>query len=197
MKLRGDLPDVCTAEETRTFYYGDNVYDKFKRQSQNDLQALRHTPRIMNFLYRYHYHGKTRVFGNELTTWEINPKWVPFITCLLEKMQLDLTHKEIAIECNPSSNVLIGTLKNYENHPVFRFYNDGIRELYPDYTARKMDVSINTDDLGVFATSIENEYAIIARALEKEGKHNEKLAPSTIFEYLDKLREMGNRQSFK
>lgn len=60
-------------------------------------------------------------------------------------------------------------------------------------------VSINTDDQGVFNTTLENEYAIMARALEKmkdeRGKHIYK--PAQIYQWLEHIRVMGIEMSFR
>lgn len=59
-------------------------------------------------------------------------------------------------------------------------------------------VSINTDDQGIFNTKLENEYAFLARALEKKVDENgEKMySKSMIYDWLDKVRQMGLNQSF-
>lgn len=33
---------------------------------------------------------------------------------------------EIGIECNPTSNYLIGTFNKYSEHPIISFYNGGL-----------------------------------------------------------------------
>lgn len=197
MKLRGDHPDVCQGDDNLKSFSGVAGYDKCLRQRNPNLARLREFPRVCDFLQRYHYDRKVRNQGNLLTTWEIPPDWIPYITMLQEKIQLDLTHKEISIECNPSSNVLIGTGSDYDKHPVFRFYNLGLENRNPQFPERTMDVSLNTDDLGVFATSLENEYGMIACTLQKMEISGERMAPHDIFQYLERLREMGNQQSFQ
>ena len=61
-----------------------------------------------------------------------------------------------------------------------------------------MQVSINTDDQGVFATYIKNEYAYLALAIEKlKDADNKPLYSRTlIYEWLDNVRRMGLAQSF-
>ena len=43
------------------------------------------------------------------------------------KMTVDVQpiskRRGIVVECNPTSNVLIGTFETYEKHPIFRFYD--------------------------------------------------------------------------
>ena len=62
----------------------------------------------------------------------------------------------------------------------------------------QLSVSINTDDQGVFSTSLENEYALMAIALEKEKDENGDLKynSSMIYEWLERVRLMGIGQSF-
>ena len=79
-----------------------------------------------------------------------------------------ISRKGIFIETNPSSNVLIAGIDGYQNHPITRFYNkglDGKQDLNED-ECYQLNVSINTDDMGVFRTSLYNEYSLIAKALE-------------------------------
>lgn len=63
----------------------------------------------------------------------------------------------------------------------------------------QLSVSVNTDDQGVFATSLENEYAMLASALENitdaDGKYV--YMKSMVYEWIDDVRRMGNDQSFK
>lgn len=62
----------------------------------------------------------------------------------------------------------------------------------------QIQVSINTDDQGVFATYIENEYAYMALALEKYvNERGERVYNRTlILQWLDNIRRMGIRMSF-
>ena len=61
-----------------------------------------------------------------------------------------------------------------------------------------MSVSINTDDLGVFSTSLENEYALLACALEgkKDENGSSVYSKDMVYEWIDNVRRMGNDQSF-
>jgi len=60
-------------------------------------------------------------------------------------------------------------------------------------------VSINTDDQGVFNTYLENEYAYMAKALEKAKDKDGKLLynSSMIHDWLERVRQMGLEMSFK
>ena len=105
-----------------------------------------------------------------------------------------ISRKKVAIETNPSSNVLISRFGSYDKHPVTvfndRFLHDPQRGCLP--------VSINTDDPGVFDTELENEYALMASALESVADETGRKAytPEQIHFWLDHVRQMGLEQSF-
>lgn len=86
-----------------------------------------------------------------------------------QAMQRKVAKYGICIETNPSSNFKISTLDTYEEHPITKFYNMGLtwnEELLDK--CPQIHSSINTDDKGLFDTSLENEYALIGRSLEKK-----------------------------
>ena len=111
-----------------------------------------------------------------------------------EAMRREVAMRGIAIECNPTSNVLIGTFGSYDRHPILNFSRCRLDGLSGN---TQIQVSINTDDLGVFDTSLENEYALllcaISRARHREGNYND----DAVYEYLDYVRENGIRMSFR
>ena len=57
-----------------------------------------------------------------------------------------LADNHIQLNVCPGSNVMLGYVKDYRNHPIRILVDNGVR------------VTINTDDLLVFDSSIENEY---------------------------------------
>jgi len=80
------------------------------------------------------------------------------------------------------------------------FYNLGL-ETDPEKikACPQLFVSINTDDQGVFSTYLENEYALMALALEKveDEDGNKVYNTSMIYDWLDRIRQMGLEMSFK
>ena len=116
-----------------------------------------------------------------------------------ERMGQELERLGIMIECNPTSNYLIGTFRRYDLHPIFRFNNSGLVRTDGTFVhAPQLSVSINTDDLGIFDTSLEGEYAVLAAALEKaETPDGRQLyTKDSIYQYLEHVRQMGLEQSF-
>ena len=105
-----------------------------------------------------------------------------------------VSQKGIVIECNPTSNKLIGPFDHYEEHPILRFNNAGLNM---DVVSNDLTVTINTDDLGVFDTSLENEYAVMFQAMANLSDSNDNLTKEETYQYLERMREMGFIVAFK
>ena len=63
-----------------------------------------------------------------------------------------LADNHIQLNVCPSSNVMMGLVKDYKNHPIKILVENGVT------------VTINTDDLLIFDSTIENEYLLLYRA---------------------------------
>lgn len=63
-----------------------------------------------------------------------------------------LADNHIQLNVCPSSNVMLGLVKDYKNHPIKTLVENGVK------------VTINTDDLLIFDSTIENEYLLLYRA---------------------------------
>lgn len=85
--------------------------------------------------------------------------------------------KELHIETCPSSNLMIGAFKRYDNLPM--------------HSLKDMSLSINTDDKGIFATSLENEYSLIALSLKKKNTPMEE-----IINYLKMIKDNASQNAF-
>lgn len=114
-------------------------------------------------------------------------------------MQKEVAKLNIVIETNPTSNKLIGPIDNYIEHPIFNMYNLHLEQDRDKImSCPQLSVSINTDDLGVFGTSIENEYALLAVSLgkEKDENGNSKNPNRHVYNWLESIRQMGEEQRF-
>ena len=111
---------------------------------------------------------------------------------LQEAMMKEVEDRGVYIECNPSSNLKIGPFERYEDLAITRFL--GVKEP----CMHRINVSINTDDRGVFSTSIHNEYSLMAIALTKARDEQGKrvYTDEEIYNYLDKIIQNGHHQRF-
>lgn len=153
------------------------------------------------FLYHeYHFNPYVKEKGRKIKQFDITDDYIHLVREVQKQYLHFIKVRNIGIECNPSSNYIIGTFKRYSKHPIIQFYN---YPLESDFDRLKdcpqLFVSINTDDQGIFSTSLENEYALLAIALEKEKSIDGKFKynPTMIYKWLDEIRKMGIEQSFQ
>ena len=193
-KLRGDDPELY-----QMGYREDNLglthWDRCAIRNRGEQPD-----KITCTLYqRYHYDYQVKIAGNEKDVFKIEPYMIPAIEAVQKDLQKEICACGIAIECNPSSNHLISNFKRYDKHPIINMYNLGLT-VDPDKieSCPQLFVSINTDDQGVFDTLLENEYALMAIAMEKVKDENGKpiYKQAMIYDWLDKIRKMGIEQSF-
>lgn len=150
--------------------------------------------------YMYQYDDDVRDRGKRRIKIDISREYIGAIKAVQREMRLRIARKGIAIETNPTSNVLIGTFREYRKHPMLAFFNQGL----PVTTEEERDcpqiqISINTDDGGVFYTDLSTEYALIARALEQieDEQGQPRFRKNDIYTWLDHIRVMGNEQTFR
>lgn len=179
--------------------YKRAMLHKQKNDGGIDTHAsLRRSPRIRQVLIRYHFGAKERVAGQEPVCFAATPDFIAVLEKMQQRMMEKIMGKGIAVECNPSSNHLIGTFDRYEEHPIFRFNHFGLQ--LPEYgeSSAQLRVSVNTDDLGVFDTSLENEYALLFGALcgRRNAEGRPLLCHDEILAYMEHLRVMGNSMAF-
>lgn len=206
-KLRGNDPFLYyqnpdgSKEEQNAFLKDLNSSDV--EMWRKRYKAGKNYDMISNALYHYyHFHAGMKADSDKRIEYAV-PKCIIDSVCMVqEKMQYDISLKNIGIECNPSSNWLIGTFKDYLKHPIFRFNN---KHLYAANDPRfnlsnpRLSASINTDDLGIFDTTLENEFALMACALERHNQfcdEDKVILPDNIYAWLDYIRQQGCEQSF-
>ena len=86
-------------------------------------------------------------------------------------------------------------MKSYAEHPILNLYTLGLET---DQEVAQMFVSVNTDDRGIFHTSLENEYALLASSVENLTDENGRklYSPQQVYDWLNHIRVMGNQQVF-
>lgn len=92
----------------------------------------------------------------------------------------------IVVEVNPSSNLLIGNLTDFKNHPLWRLNPPG-----GTGDAPPVSVCIGSDDPITFATNLRQEYALLFESLVAGG-----LSSSEACNYLNQVRLTGMNSCF-
>lgn len=193
-KLRRDDPDDYKTgkwlpKDLRI--YGHDMMMSNVSENEMDHKNLM----ISSIYYLYHFDSKVKEQGNAVIEKSIPKIYVQGALKLQKCMQEKIAQKGIGIEINPSSNLAISTMKTYADHPVLNLYTLGLGD---QRNVTQMFVSINTDDRGVFQTSLENEYALLASSVENLTDENGKklYTPQAVYEWLNHIRVMGNQQVF-
>ncbi|MDE7011468.1 MAG: hypothetical protein K2O93_09645 [Oscillospiraceae bacterium] len=201
MLLRGDAPELY---RTMSFQMPEALYDsQYSRcqitssRSAQDLMPFRQSWKIAGMYYYYHYGWREKREGRKSIRISIRPDYIALLRQMQLALQQHLAARGILIECNPSSNVLIGTFGEYARHPITRFNHMGLTAP-PDLQCAQLHVCVNTDDLGVFDTSLEFEYALLYRALSSQTDADGRplYTAKSILSYLQNVREMGLQAVF-
>ncbi len=186
MYLRGDNP----SGKKVAF---DN-WTKAELCCQSQCQTARKDEEARNINKDYQNNANIKKKGEKTCSCKLPTYFEKIITQIQDCMMDVIAEKDIAIECNPTSNIMIGPFSKYEEHPIFRFY-----QIEEKNKKHKLSVSINTDDKGVFATSLTNEYSLIAMALTKQRTYDgkRKWDDESIVDYLHKIIAYSKEQRFR
>lgn len=158
MKLRGNHPIGAGRAE------GLSLFAQTALDDDAALEALRRDAVVSTMFHDYYNDKNIRKEGELLAFWKMPREIVGAVSRIQKHLLQEIATKKIAIETCPTSNYKIGYFDKYIDLPLFTFL-----EQLPDNA-----ISINTDDKGIIATSIENEYALIAAAMEKSRKYKGK-----------------------
>ena len=198
-QLRGDDPECY-----KNGYFKDTEdFSEWKRFSVNKEcprdYRIRYNPECAYLYFLYHYNPHVKNEGRKTIEVQISHKMIKCIKEIQREMQFWISKLGIGIEVNPSSNFFIGTFDRYDKHPVFKLYNIGLTGSEAKLNeCPQIPVCINTDDQGIFSTYLENEYALIALALEKAKDENGKNLYNRMFIYqwIENIRKLGLQLSF-
>ncbi|MEH2940993.1 hypothetical protein [Lawsonibacter sp. JLR.KK007] len=198
--LRGDHPSLY-----RNGYFKPNKIplDEWDRHSANRCCPanvdIRYTPECSLLYYLYHYSSRVKYTGMEVINVTVDQEYITAVQVAQRELQFEIARRGIGVESNPTSNVKISTLRSYSKHPITTLYNRGLVHSPEKLcSCAQINVSINTDDSGVFFTSLESEYAVMARALElaADAEGNPCFCKWEINEWMNQVRKIGNEQSF-
>lgn len=193
--LRGDNPECYKNpqkeyENRLTSYWG--IY------ALNESEAVskaRKNIKARFLYYFYHYDEYVYKEGCKCDQIKLDEDYIYVIRQLQAKLLDEVEMKHISIETNPTSNYRIGDFERYDEHPILYFFNYGLE--HEGIAPHSITVSINTDDKGVFSTSLEREFSVMAAALEKKSLvEKDGNSPRRIYDWLDRIREMGFEMRF-
>ena len=119
---------------------------------------------------------------------------LPVIMNLQKTLLKKFQNKGIVIETCPTGNKIIGHFERYDEHPLLKF-----EPLTNDRMTAPL-VSINTDERGIFATSIRREYSLMCLAIEKKLQKDQGFskfeARSKSIDYITRIMRSAKIQTF-
>ena len=160
-------------EDAEPSQYG--YYAKIRKCENKDAERL-------FYLYFLDYDVRNR--GSIPFQVKYEESIIKLIKIIQLSIRKELHDRGIAIECAPTSNMLIGPFYRYDDHPMLNMCKINGDE-------NDLSVSINTDDAGIFCTSLYAEYSLMALALIKQGNNN-----NSVYDYIRRLKNNGNEQRF-
>lgn len=164
-----------------------------------DMSRARHNRIDVRLNQYYHYDSGIRQRGEERCEVCLSPEIIDLIKKVQHAMRMEIAARYISVEANITSNHLIGSLKHYAQHPITQLYRLGLPSVDGEEQCPQVSVSVNTDDRGIFDISIEDEYALLALALEKEKdlEGKKRYVPKEVYEWLNNVRKQGFEQQFR
>lgn len=201
MALRGDAPKMYHADGSVENIHGSKPGDwEYYSLLDSDFakNVRMHNSQAVKLYYIYHHqiakgNNSIRERGDRVKSFRLPDGYSKLITSLQEGMMKEVAKRQLCIECCPSSNVKIGKLERFDSHPIFRFMPlDTTKTRYP------LAVTVNTDDLGVFATSLPNEFSLLSLALlkmkDKDGNHI--YSTQEVYDWIGRVIENGHKFTF-
>lgn len=194
--LRSDNPKLYKFDEEIQNLEDENPFwEMYGMSDAEECIVARNNPKARLLFYLYEFDQGVYARGNKRESFEVSFDLIHVIKQLQENLLQELEEKHIAIETNPTSNYRICDINRYDEHPILHFFNYGLE--HDGIESHAITVSINTDDKGVFATSIEREFSVMAAALEKNyQKTHLGNSPRAIYDWLDRIRVMGFEMRF-
>lgn len=180
-RLTDNLPD---AKEWKTF-------DLNRTEETNSIRKYNQTACKLYGLY--HYDPGIREMSEKVGSFRVPQGYVTLIMNVQTKMMKEISKRRLCIECCPSSNFRIGHLQRFDRHPIFRFMP--VRSSETHYP---LGVTVNTDDLGIFATSLQNEFSLLALALlkKKDATGEPVYSSQEVYDWIRRVVENGHKYHF-
>ena len=124
------------------------------------------------------------------------PEELEFMEALQDFLLNEYEQAGIVLEANPTSNVYIGVLNDYREHPLFRWSPPDLDDLRPGQSHNRFGlrrgpilVTINTDDQGIMPTTMRTELHIMREAAVDRGASG-----SVADNWIDRIRLEGIEQ---
>lgn len=207
MKLRGDNPKIYLnyymsgsdkTMDIETYYKRYQSfpgYRSFGLNEQESAMRSRKNKKAVWLYYKYHHDARVRKEGEKKISIAVKETYIHAIQSLQMYVKKIIIANRLVVEVNLTSNFMIGTFQGYQDSTLFAFNRHILDPKYKD----NLQVCLNTDDSGVFASNLYTEYSLLFQLLtypENLLDSTEKYDTETAYQYIDYLRNMSNMFTF-
>lgn len=186
-KLNPNIKSCINMDEISIFHYSEawNLRSLKPEEIKSAIQNNNCKGSLISYYiaYCYFYSLDVKKRGLQSIDLYLSNDHVELISSAQRYVLKKIKAKKICIEICPSSSIFLGTAKNGYCHPIINHFKCSRQE----YKKTDICISINTDDQGIFSTSLMNEYSLITNAFEKEicSKEGEK----GLYKWVNDLRK--------
>ena len=200
MLLRGDEPCSSGGRMPAKLYWAKTMETEWQQTAEVDepsVNIARQDKDACQLYYLYNYNHVIKANGEVRYQGKYSREIIKVVEELQQQMRRKVASKQIAVECNPTSNLKIGFVDKYCEHPLLQKFDPIEHQTDPHYSL--LNASVNTDDRGVFATTLYNEFSLLALGMMKEKNDDgtQKYGTRQVMEYIEHLRQAGEHQRFR
>lgn len=193
-ELRGDDPECYTSGYDRSWLHPVTAWERHCIRDRKLYEELAANKSVYDLYHKYHFDVALKSEALKVVPFRFMPFYVDLVKQLQVRMRSYLLEKGVAVESCPTSNYLISNVDEFSEIPTFQLFP--IRESHSDYI--RLNVSVNTDDRGVFYTSLVKEYSLLAGTLRQEKKNGLRVySDDKILNWIEHLINNSKQQCFR
>lgn len=194
-KLRGDDP-YCyfSPKYEKKWLHPVTQWERYSIRDRKAYERLESNHPIYDLYHKYHFDTAFKREAIKVEPFRCKPYYIDLVKQLQIYMRSFMLEKGVAVESCPTSNFLISNVDEFKDIPTFQLFP--IRETHSDFV--RLNVSINTDDKGVFYTSLAKEYSLLAGTLRKEMENGLRVhSDDKILNWVEHLINNSKQQCFR
>lgn len=157
--------------------------DAFSRAlTRLDPRQVRYYDDVNRLLRAYREDRDVFHRGQDLVDITLDASEVTALYAIQNALRGGVSLRNIVVEVNPSSNLLIGDLLDLRNHPILRLYPPERQE----GEAPPVQIAVGSDDPVTFSTWLLHEYSLLYEAAIMAG-YSERV----VHAWLERIQKMG------
>lgn len=193
-ELRGDDPECYASEYDKAWLRPVTPWERHCIRDRKLFEELATNKSVYDLYHKYHFDVDLKHEALKVVPFRFMPFYVGLVKQLQVRMRSYMLEKGVAVESCPTSNCLISNVDEFSEIPTFQLFP--IRESHSDFV--RLNVSVNTDDRGVFYTSLVKEYSLLAATLRQEKENGLRVySDDKILNWIEHLINNSKQQCFR